>query len=240
MTRKDEKRVKQKTMKRRDRPRTRETVPYEKQVKEFTWEIVLDRFENELWRFQGEQSWPTPEDPPSKMWDVADSPPERKSAWLRGYETGTSHAETVIDRLIYRGLLEINKDEITREAFELMHVKAEDIQYDEHLRELSTQQDRENQANRLREIGRRIHKMASAEYRKRHRFPDKIDELKGIVSRLFSEQDTDRIPEKKLARELGLKGVELAALLEYAKDRHVIKEYGRDNGKIVFQRWPQN
>jgi hypothetical protein len=48
------------------------------------------------------------------------------------------------------------------------------------------------------------------------------------------------IPEKKLARELSLKGVELVALLEYAKDRHVIKEYGRDKGTIVFQRWPQN
>ncbi len=232
--------MKQKTTKKCGRPRTRETVPYEKQVKEFTWEIVLDRFENELWKYQGEQSWRAPEDPPSTLWDVADSPPERKSAWLRGYETGTTHAETVIDRLIYRGLLEINRDEITREAFELMHVKAEDIQYDEHLRELTTQQDRENQASRLRDIGLHIHKMAPTDYHKKPRPPDKIDVLKGIVSRLFSKQDTDRIPEKKLATELGLKGVELVALLEYAKDRHIIKEYGKDQGKIVFQRWTQN
>lgn len=231
--------MKQKTTRKRDRPRMRETVPYEQQMKEFTWEIVLDRFENELWRFQGEQSWRTPEEPPSELWDVADLPPERRSAWLRGYETGTAHAETVIDRLIHRGLLEINKDEVTREAFELMQVKAEDVRYDEHLRELSTRQDRENQANRLREIGRHIHKMALAGYPRKHRPPDKIDKLKGIVSHLFSKQDTDRIPEKKLAGELSLKGVELVALLEYAKERHVIKEYGRDKGKIVFQRWPQ-
>lgn len=232
--------MKKRTGKKHGRPRRRETVPYEKQLKEFTWEIVLDRFENELWRFQGEQSWRMPEDPPSRLWDVSDSPPERRSAWLRGYETGTSHAETVIDRLIYRGLLEINKNEIAREAFELMHAKAEDIHYDEHLRELSTQQDRENQANRLREIGRHIHQITPADSRKKHRLPDKVDVLKAIVSRLFSQQDTDRIPEKKLARELSLKGVELIALLEYAKDRRVIKEYGRDKGKIVFQRWPQN
>lgn len=45
-------------------------------LKEFTWEIVLDRFENELWRFPGEQSWRTPEEPPQELWDVADLPPE--------------------------------------------------------------------------------------------------------------------------------------------------------------------
>jgi len=185
------------TGRKRGRPKIKDKVPYEKQVKEFTWHKINGPFAVEM----------------NKLFNrrVFDSLPEE--AWVRGYDAAKEDALKAIHALTFKGLIRTNVALHTAEAFRLSQIKAD-----------------KGLEGFVKGIGQRDFEKAPEDYRKKHREPDKVDEFKRIISGKRS------IPEKELAKELGVPVDHLPAILEEAKRRHVIKSWLRFKGAIDYER----
>jgi len=193
----------------RGRPRTKNEKPYDEQAKDFTWEVLRQQLFDIV----------------STSLEERAKPPKGQE-WIDGYSIGVTDVLVGIRELIEYKILNINKTLVMGRIYRAQN--SPDIWQDWP----------EESRKRMAEMGKALFEKAPEDYRKKYRPEDKVDQLKTIVSRLFVEQNTDHISTKELAGELNVGVDHILPILEEAKARHTIRDYGQHKGRIIFQRFP--